>query len=417
MNTSTHQKENGQSHLINAKEALERPVMERSSPCTPPQEQNPIEIQSPNEEMKDKKFRNLSLMKINIMDKTTNEQKFELICKSKKKSTSSNTKRESKSEKNCKRHIGTVSIKIFADQIGKRNYEVSIKTKNNENFMEKKQDNDILTLEGRTSNTIFQINSQKQKLANINNAIPYIPINNTIGDKKILFNLYEVMFNLFMNIPITKLNLNELEKQIIKSVIEKKYKNLETEFEYSLKYFNQIRQFQIKKKLEDSLKFTFKKAIKKLKNEFKYNFIKDRKLSIQQIDQLFYDHYFGDIARHHQIPIESFYHFATWKKRVCDLVPKSVTKVYIKRLKLNPHFITKLTDFFKNHFIKTFSIFNSNKIHKMIIKWEKILETHGHQKGIDLITTQVLSKRNKLPWSYYEALCAINQSLTYVQKC
>jgi hypothetical protein len=417
MNTSTHQKENRDNSMNKNNSLPKQPIIDGISSCGPFNNSNMISNKQNNEKNPDKTLRNFSLMKINIVDQNTNEQKFELICKSKNLPTSSTTSVKAISTENSKTHVGTVSIKIFADQIGKRNYELSINTKNSESRVHQDQENNMCTIEGTNSNMIFQINSQKKKLTNIKKAIPYYPINNTIGDKKILFNLYEVMFNLFMNIPITKLNLNELEQQIIKPVIQKKYKTKEGDFEYSLEYFNKIRQLQIKKKLEDSLKFTFKKAIKKLKSEFKYNFTKGQKLSIKDIDRLFYEHYFRDLALKHNIPIESFYHFATWKKRVCDLVPKSVTKVYIKRLKLNTEFIDKLTDFFKNHFIKTFSIFNSNKIHKMIIKWEKTLETLGHKKGIELITTQLLSKRNKLPWSYYEATHAISQSLSYIQKC
>ena len=112
--------------------------------------------------------------------------------------------------------------------------------------------------------------------------------------------------------------------------------------------------------------------------------------------------------------MESFFHFRNWKKRNSPFIPKSITKKYMSRLKLNPNFISKIYGFLHNKLINSFRVFNSKKIRTMVIKWEKIIEESGIENGLSTIKNMINSRGNKIPWTMSEVYHALDLSLIHI---
>ena len=158
---------------------------------------------------------------------------------------------------------------------------------------------------------------------------------------------------------------------------------------------------------------------KKLKKDFVLeNKLTKKKFSGLEIDEKFYNFYFGEIAKQNNLNIKLFYNFGNYKKnKQNDLIPKSITKPYLKRLKMNKEFISKLKNYIKNNLLTDFCNFNSKKIKKMILNWETLLEKEGKEHGINIIVKKISSKTNKLPWTFSEVAYSIKVSLDFLEKC
>lgn len=219
-----------------------------------------------------------------------------------------------------------------------------------------------------------------------------------------------------MNVEFTQNNfqLNNLEKEIIQNIVcKKKFEGFQN-ISFTESFFNKARNSKLRKKTEDGLKFIFKKAIKKMKKNFKIKHLNGIKLSSQQFDEHFYSYYFQDIAEKEGISLECFFHFRNWQNRNSENIPKSITKKYVRRLKKNPEFVTQLRNYLKQELIHSFKVFNSKKIRTMIIKWEKKIEEEGREAGIKSIIKMIHSRGNKIPWTLSEVNHALEDSLKYL---
>lgn len=222
-----------------------------------------------------------------------------------------------------------------------------------------------------------------------------------------------------MNVEFQESNfcLNSMEKEIIRNIVVKKKFFGHSSVQFTKEFFNQTRQSKLQKKTEDGLKFIFKKAIKKMKSEFKSTFLKGKTGNKKLDDNLFYLHYYGKIAEEEDIPIECFFHFRNWQNRVSEHIPKSITKEYVRRLNKNPEFVRKIKNYLTEDFLDSFKVFNSKKIRIMIIKWEKIIEEKGKSMGLKEIIRSIHSKGNKIPWTISEVKHALGNSLKYINNC
>ena len=222
-----------------------------------------------------------------------------------------------------------------------------------------------------------------------------------------------------MNIKFEEndLNLKPIEQEIITSIIKKKKFIGHQNVQFTLNSLNKARTSNLRKKTEDGLKFVFKKAIRELKKEYKSEMLPPgSKLKTDALDCAFYEHYFGEISAQFKIPLESFFHFRNWKKRNSPFIPKSITKKYMSRLKLNPHFISKIYKFLNSKLINSFRVFNSKKIRTMVIKWEKIIDEYGSINGLKKIDKMINSRGNKIPWTMSEVYHALDDTLDYLEK-
>jgi hypothetical protein len=234
---------------------------------------------------------------------------------------------------------------------------------------------------------------------------------------KYLNNLWRIMVKLFIGIEFESNDfiITKIEENLLKEIVKKKKFSEDLDINLNELYFNKIKNANLRKKTEDSLKFIFKKALLHLKKKFHKEVLKNKKISNENLDECFYDHYFGEISKMFSIPIESFYHFRNWKKRTSPHIPKSITKRYVSRLKLNREFILKFKHFLEKELDMSFFKFNSKKIRALIIKWEKKIEDDGVVLGLSHIISKINSKGNKFPWTSKEVLHARNVTFEYLK--
>lgn len=218
-------------------------------------------------------------------------------------------------------------------------------------------------------------------------------------------------------------DLSRDERIILKTLLSKKKFPLGKKFEITMKSLNKLRTVRLVKKNEDMLKFIIKKCIRHMQTKFLYkmkrSFLQGNKIfediSITEIkknkDKFFYKYYFEKISKEHQIPIEKFYHFRSWKNRFLKNIPKSVTKNSLYLWKKNPEFIQKMIHFIRHSLKESFFKFNESKIIKMVSNWEKTIETFGREKGMKNILSKFKQKGSKLPWTLSEVESAIGYTL------
>jgi hypothetical protein len=231
---------------------------------------------------------------------------------------------------------------------------------------------------------------------------------------RFLKNLNKFIYKLFMEIPFVPgdFNLTEYEKTIIIQLLKKKKYTRNKKIIFTPEYFNKISKRPLQKKKEDCLKFIFNKIIAYLKQKYREDHLKQRgNLSKNKFNVSFYEHYFGKIAREKEIPLKCFYDYSLYNKTKDSLIPKSISKKYIKRIKMNPDFVAKITFYLENKFLKWFSDFNSKKIKKKVFQWEQLMREVGEERGLKTIVTRINSRNNKLFWTLRETQSAINISL------
>jgi len=217
-----------------------------------------------------------------------------------------------------------------------------------------------------------------------------------------------------MEVPFTTsdFGLSSLEKIIIIQLLKKKKFISSENVLFDKFFFNKISKSKLSKKKEDCLKFIFNKAITHLKSEFKnFNNKEFLKLKKQKLNIEFYEHYFGDIAREHKVPIESFYDYSLYNKTKNSLIPKSISKQYLEKIKLNSEFIQKIKDYLNNCFMKWFYKFNSKKIQRKVYQWEQILTDFGFNEGLKVIVDRINSRNNKLFWTLNETQIEMKMEL------
>ena len=244
------------------------------------------------------------------------------------------------------------------------------------------------------------------------------------------FKILEKVFYLINKLMTTdKINENDLkmpetQKRLVLAFLNKKNPYTPLKLTYFTKeMLNLYRQCEKKKRKEERLKYIFKKSINHMQGNFKKQLPKWQQIQINSkrdngmaLDYLFYEHYFGQIARQLGVPIEKFFHFRNWKTRVDLNIPKSITKAYIRLISLNPKFISEIFYYIKNLLLKDVLRINSNKVASIVSKWEYfILKYKGHD-AYQKLEEKIKSKRYKFPWGIIEIQRAIEDTLNYFYK-
>lgn len=202
---------------------------------------------------------------------------------------------------------------------------------------------------------------------------------------QILVNMEKIVRKLYMNEELFEkvLLIRPLEKKLLSLILKHKFdqRNFRS-CDFTVKNLNTIRQKKMRKKSEDGLKFIFKQFLHEIRTKFALERgLSSNAINTANFDYLFYGHHFGEISKKFQIPLERFFHFRNWRKRYSDLIPKSITKTYIKNLKLNLPFIKEVLKYLDEEYPKDFRLFNLKKIKRMLTKWEKYLKKMEKKKG------------------------------------
>jgi hypothetical protein len=234
---------------------------------------------------------------------------------------------------------------------------------------------------------------------------------------------FDLMLKLLGDEPINfgDTQISEFEKKLVREFLFKKkvFKR------FDLKDFNHLKleKLRIKekgKRTEEHLKFIFKKCINHIQKCFRTNLLLENKSlksllnNSNEFDYLFYSHYFGEIAEKINEPIEKFFHFRNWKNRTNENIPKSITKKYIKFLKMNSEFISKFENYLNDELINDITKSNVMKLTKLILEWELCIKKHGTEIGEQIILAEFKTKKMNLPWGVIEIKKAIKSTKDYI---
>ena len=233
-------------------------------------------------------------------------------------------------------------------------------------------------------NKIDKQSRQKTKIIKFPAVLSYSSRTGYTSEFPRLHNLWRIMIKLFINPKFASGDfcLNSVEKRILVSIIKKKKFTKEREINLNVEFFSKLREANLRKKTEDSLKFVFNKTFNFLKNQFQLQVLGDEQPSKKEIDSRFYNWYFLKVSQSCEIPIESFYHFQSSKNNACPHIPRSISKGYFERVKMSPAFVFDFRSFLKEHFIKTVVSFNLRKIKGIISRWEKKFETISEETAV-----------------------------------
>ena len=219
-------------------------------------------------------------------------------------------------------------------------------------------------------------------------------------------------------------DLSDLEKELVREYLFKKkmFKRFDIK-KFTYDKLEKLRSKEKRRRTEEHLKFVFKKCInhmqKIFKNEKKEEISRSPELKkllkdSEKFDYYFYNHHFGEIAKKLNEPIEKFFHFRNWKNRTNTNIPKSITKSYIKRLKMNQKFMNTFIDYLENDLLNEIIEGNKIKIFKMVLEWETMYRKNRLSEDPFAVLKNFQSKNMNLPWGLIEVKKAIRNTKTYI---
>ena len=225
------------------------------------------------------------------------------------------------------------------------------------------------------------------------------------------------------------LNIHDSHKKLIIEFMCKKKlcKSMELS-EFNAVNLKSLRESENSRRTEERLKFIFKKCIRYIQSRFKKQILIRSKDSWKfnesfsdsvKFDYIFYGHYYSHIAKQIGQPLEKFFHFRNWKNRTSEHIPKSITKIYVNYLKMNPTFMNLFISYMNDRLIKDIILNNIKKISRLIMEWENILKKYKadeENEGVKMVLKKFKSKGLKLPWGLNEVRSAIKDTLKYIIK-
>jgi hypothetical protein len=226
-----------------------------------------------------------------------------------------------------------------------------------------------------------------------------------ISELATLYNLLVKIFLQSYKILPEELRLSEVEKALIRQLLNRKFGKLIQEWDdltpgYITELVRRIRPQKSKKRIEERKKFVYKHAMKKLKQIFcntdKVRFHPDNGVN-------FYQFYFGEIAAAKGIPIEHFFDPLNVKYR--DKLFKTLSNQYLSLIFESEPFRKDFRDYLSdNSLVEDYQKAIPSKIEKLLSRWEEKLSSSQNSSQVlgDISKYFGGNKQCKLPWSLEE---------------
>ena len=236
-----------------------------------------------------------------------------------------------------------------------------------------------------------------------------------------LANLEQLLHKFFRNVSFgsESVSYSSNEQKIFKAILDKKRVKYLPETPFDQNYLSQLSKLFYIKKRETYFKFVFPKCIKFLKNKLIKNLsIHDftlKKMTRKERESFFYRHYFGEISKREQIPIESFFVFKNCTHRFSDLIPRSINQEMMKLWQKNPKLIEEILEYINSKFLQDVQKFNKDKIEALLDKWRKMIIDQGEDKAVKKIVKRLRLKKGKLPWTVNEVKHAMEQARKFLK--
>ena len=252
------------------------------------------------------------------------------------------------------------------------------------------------------------------------------PGSRLLAEAEHLADLENVVLKFMLNEKIAKSDMETLsatEKSLFFEFLVKK-KLIPADNRTVMDSPHKLVQVKETKRVEEHLKYIFKKAYKFLKKAFSSS-IGERVLSLlkgeyrgrkDSREYCFFGFYFEECALKVDLRIENFFepkvmsnrkNTARSAKRVKAL--KTISKLYISNLKMSKVFVAHFTRYLRRGLVREVRNEICVKTRRLIAEWNHSLVYNGRVKGLKAIEKSIReSSRNKIVWSVKDVSIGID---------
>lgn len=225
-----------------------------------------------------------------------------------------------------------------------------------------------------------------------------------VFDFGFLQNLYDVFVQIFSNgyIDPEKYNLAKSEEEVLNCLLQRKFFHRLTQTEMDLpldqklERINEIIKGRSNKRPEECYKFILTRANKCLKRQLSsYNTDSD------ESEKIFYEHYFGELAKKMNIPIQQFVYPITRKQ----IEVAKLNAAYFDRIFRSPTFLQQVQEYIKEAVYVEYKDELKKKLKSFLSKYDIMLQkpkSDFHAVEKKLKEYLLKNKRCKLPWTLNE---------------
>jgi hypothetical protein len=304
-------------------------------------------------------------------------------------------------------------------------------------FKKKKK---IISSKTKFMNSIFnknithkQFKIDKETVIKITNELFPLKSSRLLVKCKILENLNKILNSLLLNEPISEsiiFSLSNVEDECLKLFLLRKKMIQNKDEPITQAVFNQIYQNPKSKRIEENLKFIFKKLVRFLQEVFKrkvYPYVQEDLLpeyaqmkEPMRFEYAFYGYYFGKVALQINHRIEKFFHPRN-KRNSLDqnnkFISKTISKLYVKYVSMSPLFVRDLSMYLRHGLLLEIRHTIINKVNRMCLNWESKLAKNGSDWLLHWIQNNFQNNTKcKQAWSLQEVSLAKDQILALVAK-
>jgi hypothetical protein len=236
--------------------------------------------------------------------------------------------------------------------------------------------------------------------------------------------LNNILNKLLLNYPITQKevsNLCEIQINCLKLFLLKKRFIDSSDFGLTENSLHHIQMSQKPRRIEESIKYVFKKGIRFLQDAFRVKVYpgtnklmkhKYRSLSpLKRFEYAFYGYYFGEKANELNESIERFFlprHSKEGGDEKDKLIFKTISQNYINYVKQSETFVGDLRVYLQKAMMKEVKWSIIDKIKRMCLDWEAKLSEKGSNHFILWVQNNFQNNAKcKLAWSCQEVEKAI----------
>ena len=233
-------------------------------------------------------------------------------------------------------------------------------------------------------------------------------------------NLNKLLILVFSGVEITEKewNLTQMEEKILNSVLKRKFYNkvqndgIRLDESNKFAFINQLAKISTLKRPKDCYKMLLGRLFRILKK----NYFEKNKFSNQNV-YLFYQYYFGDLAKKENIQIQAFFYPFERNNKFISLFPKISHHLnfrYYERIFKSERFANDIKTILHKVYSDHFSELKF-KFSTLLKKWEKLFYTFDNDEAMvekTILKYLQFNNRCKIPFTASE----IENSITLFEK-
>ena len=221
--------------------------------------------------------------------------------------------------------------------------------------------------------------------------------------------------------PTDFLMLTEFEKELLQEYIKKKKTYFKKDPQFYFKNPSQLKQLKNNKRVEENLKFIFRKLFKFLREIFNKTFkntlipylLPRYRNSIRCDDYAFYGFLFEDSAIRLDTKIEKFFEpsipkYETTNDQCSRLIRKTISKLYLKCIKRSDYFMVYLKKYVEEVLAQNVESNIKFKLNHIVSEWVNQKEDLKNLKAKNMVL------KLKFSWTLMDIEIAIKHLFEYL---